>query len=89
MEVLCSRLRRTDEHIAEPALPSMPVRLAKAGRRLTTAARNHRGCSAREHQQGLLACQRQGIVRIKESTITICRLQAGAIQCRKLSLIEA
>jgi hypothetical protein len=23
------------------------------------------------------------------NTITICRLQAGAIQCRKLSLIEA
>jgi hypothetical protein len=44
--------------------------------RLATAAQNHRGYSAREHQQGLLACQRQGIVRIKESTITISNRSA-------------
>ena len=37
VDLLCSRLRRTDQHIAELALLPVPVRLSKALLRLTTA----------------------------------------------------
>jgi CRP/FNR family transcriptional regulator, cyclic AMP receptor protein len=37
IDMLCSRLRRTNEHIAELALLPLPVRLAKAMLRLATA----------------------------------------------------
>ena len=36
IEVLCDRLRRTDQHIAEVALLELPVRLAKALLRMAT-----------------------------------------------------
>lgn len=46
VEVLCERLRRTDQHLAEMALLEVPLRLAKTLLRLMVADRKAGGASA-------------------------------------------
>ncbi len=46
VEVLCERLRRTDQHLAEMALLEVPLRLAKALLRLLNAEGNGGGAPA-------------------------------------------
>ena len=87
VEVLCDRLRSTDQHIAEVALLQLPVRLAKALLRMADEANAAKGSAivqmsqrelgnivgaARESvNKCLREWQRSGLVRIEGTSITI------------------
>jgi CRP-like cAMP-binding protein len=87
VEVLCTRLRNTDQHIAEIALLGLPARLAKAILRLLgaqdpaspaahinssqRALGNMVGASRESINKCLGEWQRQGIVKIDGTVITI------------------
>ena len=86
VEVLCDRLRTTDQHIAEVALLQLPVRLAKALLRMaeadTTGNSGSLQLSQRElgnivgaARESVNKClrdwQRSGLVRIEGTSITI------------------
>jgi CRP/FNR family cyclic AMP-dependent transcriptional regulator len=85
VEVLCDRLRRTDQHLAEMALLEIPLRLAKTLLRLLTAGDaggpkialsqrelgNIVGASRESVNKCLNEWQRRGIVRIDDNIITI------------------
>ena len=86
VEVLCDRLRTTDQHIAEVALLQLPVRLAKALLRMAEAdaAGNSGSLQLSQRELGnivgaaresvnkcLRDWQRSGLVRIEGTSITI------------------
>src|SRR5262249_45561324 len=84
VEVLCDRLRRTDQHLAEMALLEIPLRLAKTLLRLLAeeAGRERIALSQRElgnivgaSRESVNKClnewQRRGIVTIEDNFITI------------------
>jgi len=87
VEVLCTRLRNTDQHIAEIALLGLPARLAKAilrlldaqdsnssGLQIKTSQRalgNMVGASRESINKCLGEWQRQGIVRIDGTLISV------------------
>ena len=83
VEVLCGRLRHTDQHIAEVAFLELPARLSKALLRI--AGSNDRvSLSQRELGNMVVATresvnkclgdwQRQGIVKIEESAIVVVK----------------
>ncbi len=83
IDVLCDRLRRTDQQIAELALLPLPMRLAKALMRLADADGSGRiGLSQRElgnivgaTRESINKCvrdwQRRGMLRLEETSITI------------------
>ena len=84
VEVLCDRLRRTDQHLAEIALLEIPLRLAKTLLRLLAAevGREKIALSQRElgnivgaSRESVNKClnewQRRGIVTIEDNFITI------------------
>jgi CRP-like cAMP-binding protein len=84
VEVLCDRLRRTDQHLAEMALLEIPLRLAKTLLRLlaeeTTGPKialsqrelgNIVGASRESVNKCLNEWQRRGIVTIEDNFITI------------------
>lgn len=91
IEVLCERLRRTDEHLAEMALLEVPLRLAKALLRVVekqppgASARvsltqrelgNMVGASRESVNKCLSEWQRRGIVTIEDNLITIVHRKA-------------
>jgi len=84
VEVLCDRLRRTDQHLAEMALLEIPLRLAKTllrllaedtgGERIALSQRelgNIVGASRESVNKCLNEWQRRGIVTIEDNFITI------------------
>ena len=85
VEVLCDRLRTTDQHIAEVALLQLPVRLAKALLRMADADAsgnsavqlsqrelgNIVGAARESVNKCLREWQRSGLVRIEGTSITI------------------
>jgi len=84
VEVLCDRLRRTDQHLAEMALLEIPLRLAKTLLRLLAeeVGRERIALSQRElgnivgaSRESVNKClnewQRRGIVTIEDNFITI------------------
>jgi CRP/FNR family transcriptional regulator, cyclic AMP receptor protein len=85
VEVLCDRLRRTDQHLAEMALLEIPLRLAKtllrllgdeagAGPKIALSQRelgNMVGASRESVNKCLNEWQRRGIVTIEDNFITI------------------
>src|SRR5690348_1019954 len=84
VEVLCDRLRRTDQHLAEMALLEIPLRLAKtllrllaedtAGPKIALSQRelgNIVGASRESVNKCLNEWQRRGIVTIEDNFITI------------------
>jgi CRP-like cAMP-binding protein len=87
VEVLCDRLRRTDQHLAEMALLEIPLRLAKVLLRMLVdheaspsspkIALSQRelgnivGASRESVNKCLNEWQRRGIVRIEDNLITI------------------
>jgi CRP-like cAMP-binding protein len=85
VEVLCDRLRRTDQHLAEMALLEIPLRLAKtllrllaegerAGPKLALSQRelgNIVGASRESVNKCLNEWQRRGIVTIEDNFIAI------------------
>jgi CRP/FNR family transcriptional regulator, cyclic AMP receptor protein len=85
VEVLCERMRATDEHIAEIALLQLPVRLAKAVLRFGNLQQvaapaiqlsqrelgNLVGAARESVNKCLREWQRNGIVRVEGSAITI------------------
>ena len=85
VEVLCDRLRRTDQHLAEMALLEIPLRLAKTllrllverktgGPRIALSQRelgNIVGASRESVNKCLNEWQRRGIVSIEDNFITI------------------
>ena len=85
VEVLCDRLRRTDQHLAEMALLEIPLRLAKtllrllaesdtAGPKIALSQRelgNIVGASRESVNKCLNEWQRRGIVTIEENFIAI------------------
>ncbi len=85
VEVLCDRLRRTDQHLAEMALLEIPLRLAKTllrllaegdtqGPKIALSQRelgNIVGASRESVNQCLNEWQRRGIVSIEDNFITI------------------
>jgi CRP-like cAMP-binding protein len=84
VEVLCDRLRRTDQHLAEMALLEIPLRLAKTllrllaedtgGQRIALSQRelgNIVGASRESVNKCLNEWQRRGIVTIEDNFITI------------------
>jgi len=84
VEVLCDRLRRTDQHLAEMALLEIPLRLAKTllrllaedtgGQRSALSQRelgNIVGASRESVNKCLNEWQRRGIVTIEDNFITI------------------
>jgi CRP-like cAMP-binding protein len=84
VEVLCDRLRRTDQHLAEMALLEIPLRLAKTllrllavdatGPQIALSQRelgNIVGASRESVNKCLNEWQRRGIVTIEENFITI------------------
>jgi CRP/FNR family cyclic AMP-dependent transcriptional regulator len=86
VEVLCTRLRNTDQHIAEIALLGLPARLAKAilrllgpqspqpGMQIKSSQRalgNMVGASRESINKCLGEWQRQGIVRIDGTVISV------------------
>ena len=85
VEVLCDRLRRTDQHLAEMALLEIPLRLAKTllrllaeehagGEKLALSQRelgNIVGASRESVNKCLNEWQRRGIVTIEDNFITI------------------
>jgi CRP/FNR family transcriptional regulator, cyclic AMP receptor protein len=95
VNVLCDRLRKTNEHIAEVALLQLPARLAKALLRVVTdqdeAAAGHAtgqiklsqselgnmvGAARESVNKCLRSWQREGIIGIKGSLITIANRTA-------------
>jgi CRP/FNR family transcriptional regulator, cyclic AMP receptor protein len=92
VEVLCDRLRHTDQQFAEVALMQVPVRLAKALLRLTTPASGLKGqpkvkLSQRElgsmvgaTRESVNKClsdwQQRGIVSMEGATINISKREA-------------
>jgi CRP/FNR family transcriptional regulator, cyclic AMP receptor protein len=90
--VLCSRLRNTDQHIAELALLELPARLAKALLRFGNVEDSDRapmkvqlsqrelgnicGATRESINKCLRNWQRRGIVRIEESLVTIANRTA-------------
>ena len=85
VEVLCDRLRRTDQHLAEMALLEIPLRLAKtllrllvegnaASQKIALSQRelgNMVGASRESVNKCLNEWQRRGIVTIEDNFITI------------------
>ena len=84
VEVLCDRLRRTDQHLAEMALLEIPLRLAKTllrllaedtgSERIALSQRelgNIVGASRESVNKCLNEWQRRGIVTIEDNFITI------------------
>ena len=85
VEVLCDRLRRTDQHLAEMALLEIPLRLAKTllrllaegdtqGPKIALSQRelgNIVGASRESVNKCLNEWQRRGIVSIEDNFITI------------------
>ena len=86
VEVLCERLRRTDEHLAEMALLEVPLRLAKAllrvleGQAGDTSGKvalsqrelgNMVGASRESVNKCLSEWQRRGIVSMQDNFITV------------------
>ena len=84
VEVLCDRLRRTDQHLAEMALLEIPLRLAKTllrllaedagAERIALSQRelgNIVGASRESVNKCLNEWQRRGIVTIEDNFITI------------------
>ena len=85
VEVLCDRLRRTDQHLAEMALLEIPLRLAKTllrllveggagGPKIALSQRelgNIVGASRESVNKCLNEWQRRGIVTIEDNFITI------------------
>jgi CRP/FNR family transcriptional regulator, cyclic AMP receptor protein len=84
VEVLCDRLRRTDQHLAEMALLEIPLRLAKTllrllaedtrGEKIALSQRelgNIVGASRESVNKCLNEWQRRGIVTIEDNFITI------------------
>ena len=87
VEVLCDRLRRTDQHLAEMALLEIPLRLAKVLLRMLVDHEaspttpkislsqrelgNIVGASRESVNKCLNEWQRRGIVRIEDNLITI------------------
>jgi len=86
VEVLCERLRRTDEHLAEMALLEVPLRLAKAllrvleGQAGDTSGKvalsqrelgNMVGASRESINKCLSEWQRRGIVSMQDNFITV------------------
>src|SRR5262245_14185824 len=83
VDVLCERLRRTDQHLAEMALLEIPLRLAKtllrllqgdAGPKISLSQRelgNIVGASRESVNKCLNEWQRRGIVTIEDNFITI------------------
>jgi CRP/FNR family cyclic AMP-dependent transcriptional regulator len=92
VEVLCARMRRTDEHLVEVALLQLPARLAKALLRATEpdgqlAAAKYVALSQRELanlvgatrervNKSLQQMRRAGIVRIDKAGLTIANRDA-------------
>ncbi|MBV8792972.1 MAG: Crp/Fnr family transcriptional regulator [Pseudolabrys sp.] len=83
VEVLCGRLRHTDQHIAEVAFLELPARLAKLLLRIA-GSNNRISLSQRELGNMVVATresvnkclgdwQRHGIVRVEESSIVIVK----------------
>lgn len=89
IEVLCGRLRHTDQHIAEVAFLELPARLAKALLQIAdrpgqSSAGGHIRLSQRELGNMIVATresvnkclrewQRHGIVRVEENSIAIVK----------------
>jgi CRP-like cAMP-binding protein len=87
VEVLCERLRRTDQQFAEVALMQVPIRLAKALLRLTTGATGLKarakvnlsqrelgsmvGATRESVNKCLSDWQQRGIVSMEDATINI------------------
>ncbi len=84
VEVLCDRLRRTDQHLAEMALLEIPLRLAKtllrllaedAGREKIALSQRELGNIVGASRESVNKClnewQRRGIVTIEDNFITI------------------
>jgi CRP/FNR family cyclic AMP-dependent transcriptional regulator len=86
VEVLCSRMRRTDQHLVELALLELPARLAKALLRVVDAERGPPaahltgaecelativGATRESVNKCLHAWQRTGIVRMKKRAIKV------------------
>jgi CRP/FNR family cyclic AMP-dependent transcriptional regulator len=87
VEVLCDRLRSTDQHIAEVALQQLPARLAKALLRMADSEANAAkgsaivmsqrelgnivGAARESVNKCLREWQRSGLVRIEGTSITI------------------
>lgn len=92
VEVLCTRLRNTDQHIAEIALLGLPARLAKAllrlldaqesglsGAQIKTSQRalgNMVGASRESINKCLGEWQRAGIVKVEGTVITVADRKA-------------
>jgi CRP-like cAMP-binding protein len=85
LEVLCARLRHTDEQVAEMAFLQLPVRLAKALLRMADMAGSERvqlsqrelgnivGTTRESVNKCLRDWQRGGIVRVEDNAIVIAK----------------
>jgi CRP-like cAMP-binding protein len=88
VEVLCQRLRRTDEQFAEVALMQVPVRLAKALLRLTTPkskaqvnlSQRELGSMVGATRESVNKClrewQQRGLVHMEDAVISITDREA-------------
>jgi CRP/FNR family transcriptional regulator, cyclic AMP receptor protein len=97
VNVLCDRLRKTDEHIAEVALLQLPPRLAKALLRVVSAKRDPK--TERERSQVQLSQRELGnIVGAARETVNKCLriwqddgiigIQGGLITIRDRAALE-
>jgi CRP/FNR family cyclic AMP-dependent transcriptional regulator len=92
VEVLCTRLRNTDQHIAEIALLGLPARLAKAILRLVDAqdakssapqiktSQRALGAMVGASRESINKClgewQREGMVKVDGTVITVADRKA-------------